>query len=303
MIVLDLATNRVRLADKDVPQVAGNQLLIAVHAAGVIRSELQWYPTTHTKDGRPRSNAVVGHEFSGVVHAVGSGVKEFQVNDSVYGMNDWFDDGATAEYCISVPEWIAMKPQSLFHEEAATVPISALTAWQGLYERAKVQPGERVLVHGGAGSVGAYAVQLAALRGARVTVTALPTQADYVKSLGAEQIVDYRSDPFQVLPQDFDIVFDTIGGSILKRSWSLLGPAGRMVTIASSEEGQQDERTKDAFFIVRPDHAQLDEIATLIDGGALKATVAAIVPLRDAPSAYDAARSFGHGKVAISVRQ
>jgi NADPH:quinone reductase-like Zn-dependent oxidoreductase len=270
----------------------------------VIRTELQWYPTRHTKDGHARSSAVVGHEFSGVVHATGLGVKEFRVNDAVYGMNDWFDDGTTAEYCVTVPGWIGMKPQSLFHEEAATVPISALTAWQGLYERAQVKGGERVLVHGGAGAVGAYAVQLAALRGARVTVTALPMQADYVKSLGAEQIIDYRSDPFQALPQGFDVVFDTIGGSTLERSWNLLGPGGRMVTIAASEEGRQDERTKQAFFIVRPHHGQLDQITALIDGGALKVKVAAIVPLRDAPSAYDAdARRFGNGKVAISIKQ
>ena len=131
-----------------------------------------WYPTSHTKTGEKRTAAVPGHEFSGVIAALGADVEGFEVGREVYGMNDWFADGATAEYCLAQPAAVAPKPPRLTHIEAASVPIAALTAWQGLVERARLQPGESVLIHGGAGAVGLFAVQLARLRGAHVIATA-----------------------------------------------------------------------------------------------------------------------------------
>jgi NADPH:quinone reductase-like Zn-dependent oxidoreductase len=154
------------------PQPAEGELLIRVRAAGVTPTELVWYPTTHKKEGGARTNAVPGHEFSGVVAALGRGVHDFHVEDEIYGMNDWFADGATAEFCLTQPQNIALKPKSLTHERAATVPIGALTAWQGLIARAKMQAGERVLIHGAAGAVGLFVVQLAHLHGAYVIATA-----------------------------------------------------------------------------------------------------------------------------------
>src|SRR4030095_12701778 len=129
--------------------------------AGVIATELRWYPTTHTKTGGDRSSAIPGHEFSGVVAALGAGTGDWAVGDEIYGMNDWFAEGATAQFCLARPASVARKPERLSHAEAASVPISALTAWQGLLERARLRAGERVLIHGGAGSVGLFAVQLA----------------------------------------------------------------------------------------------------------------------------------------------
>src|SRR5262249_787889 len=145
------------------PQPADGELLIRVRAAGVTPTELLWYPTTHTKQGGVRTSAVPGHEFSGVIAVLGKGANDFSVGDEVYGMNDWFADGATAEFCLTQPQNIALKPKALTHELAATVPIGALTAWQGLFDRAKLQSGERVLIHGAAGAVGLFAVQLAHL--------------------------------------------------------------------------------------------------------------------------------------------
>src|SRR5665213_701980 len=113
----------------------------------VTPTELSWYPTHHTKDGDVRVHAIPGHEFSGVVSGLGKDVKDFSMGDAVYGMNDWFEEGATAEYCVAAPSGIAIKPATLSYPEAATVPIAALTAWQGLFDRAKLQTGERVLVH------------------------------------------------------------------------------------------------------------------------------------------------------------
>ena len=153
------------------PEVGLGEILVHVRAAGVTPTELLWYPTTHTKSGTARTRAVPGHEFSGVIAATGKGVEDFEVGDEVYGMNDWFADGATAEFCTTLPQNVARKPATLSHEAAASVPVGALTSWQGLIDRAKLQPGERVLVHGGAGAVGLYAVQLAHIRGARVITT------------------------------------------------------------------------------------------------------------------------------------
>ena len=152
----------------DKPEAGRGEILVRVHAAGVTPTELLWSTTTHTKSGAARVRTVPGHEFSGVIEAIGSEVQDFEIGDEVYGMNDWFMDGATAEFCITLPQNIARKPTTLSHEAAASVPIGALTSWQGLIDRAKLEPGERALVHGGAGAVGLYAVQLAHIRGARV---------------------------------------------------------------------------------------------------------------------------------------
>jgi NADPH:quinone reductase-like Zn-dependent oxidoreductase len=285
------------------PQPGEGELLIRVRAAGVTPTELPWYPTTHTKDGGVRTNAIPGHEFSGVVAALGKGVNNFNVKDEIYGMNDWFADGATAEFCLTQPQCIALKPKSLTHDLAATVPIGALTAWQGLFDRAKMQPGERVLVQGAAGAVGLFAVQLAHLHGAHVIATASATNTDFVKQLGANEVIDYKTSRFEEQVKNVDIVFDAVGGETLDRSWCVLKPGGRLVTIAADSEGTTDQRVKDAFFIVEPNHNQLVEVADLIDGGTLKAFVGAVVPLEDAARAYgrDLRGKRGYGKVVIAV--
>jgi NADPH:quinone reductase-like Zn-dependent oxidoreductase len=285
------------------PEPQEGEVLIRVHAAGVTPTELLWYPTTHTKDGAARTNAVPGHEFSGVVEAIGKHVSGFDIGDEVYGMNDWFADGATAEFCITVPQNIAPKPASLTHEAAATVPIGALTAFQGLVERAKVVSGERVLVHGGAGAVGLYAVQLAHLRGAYVIATASAHNRDFVKQLGANDVIDYKASPFEEEVRDVDVVFDAVGGATLDRSWRVLKPNGRMVTIAADSESTNDQRIKDAFFIVEPNREQLIEIGQQLDAGRLKAFVNGVVALNEASVAYSGTlkEKRGYGKVVVSI--
>ena len=155
-----------------VPHPGRGEMLIRIHAAGVTPTELQWYPTTHTKDGGKRDGAILGHEFSGVIEAVGADLTSEQIGREVFGMNDWFSDGATADYCIASASSVATKPASLSHFEAASVPIGALTAWQGLFDRSKLRRGERVLIHGGSGAVGVFAIQLARRAGAHVITTA-----------------------------------------------------------------------------------------------------------------------------------
>jgi NADPH:quinone reductase-like Zn-dependent oxidoreductase len=208
------------------------------------------------------------------------------VGEAVFGMNDWFSDGAQAEYCLARVEDMARKPKSVDHVFAAVTPISALTAWQGLFGRAEIEAGQHILIHGGAGSVGTFAVQLARWRGVRVTATVSAANINFVRELGAEEVIDYRAERFEERVQGVDAVFDTVGGDTLRRSWSVLKPGGRLVTIAASEEDSRDERTREAFFIVQPRRAELEEIARLIDGGQLRPVVGAEFPLADAIHAY-----------------
>jgi NADPH:quinone reductase-like Zn-dependent oxidoreductase len=303
MKAMRLTDSTPALAEYDVarPEVAPGEVLVRVYAAGVTPTELIWYPTTHTKSGEPRTAAVPSHEFSGEIADLGDTDTGFSLGQEVYGMNDWFADGATAEYCITRPQWIAPKPHHLSHAEAASVPISALTAWQGLFVRAGLQAGERVLVHGGAGAVGLFAVQLAYWRGAHVTTTASPANSDFVRGLGADQVIDYTAAPFEEKVRDIDVVFDSVGGDTLQRSWRVLKPGGRLVTIADSGEASPDERTKQAFFIVEPDRVQLVEIARLLDAGTLRAVVDGLVPFARAAEAYAPTRKHGRGKQVVVI--
>jgi NADPH:quinone reductase-like Zn-dependent oxidoreductase len=246
---------------------------------------------------------VPGHEFSGVITAIGKDVHDFEIGDEIYGMNDWFADGATAEFCITLPQNIALKPASLNHEAAASVPIGALTSWQGLIDRAKLAPGERVLIHGGAGAVGLYAVQLAHLHGARVITTVSAQDVDFVKELGADEVIDYKVSRFEKEVRDVDVVLDAVGGDTLERSWCVLKPGGRMIPIAADSEYAADQRVKDAFFIVEPNQQQLVEIAKQLDAGQLRAFVKTTVPLNEAPAAYSGAvkDKSRYGKIVITV--
>ncbi|MDB5338757.1 MAG: NADP-dependent oxidoreductase [Planctomycetaceae bacterium] len=278
------------------------EVLIQVHAAGVTPSELQWYPTTHTNVGTNRRHAIPGHEFSGVVVAMGDGV-DLKIGQEVFGMNDWYAEGATAEFCCTVPSAVAQKPARLTHVEAASIPIAALTAWQGLFDRARLQPGERVLIHGGSGAVGVIAVQLARWRGAQVITTASARNREFLLQLGASQVIDYRTEQFEDFSRGVDVVFDTVGGSMLSRSWNVLGPAGRLVTIAADGESTPDERTKQAFFIVEPNQHQLLEITGLLDSGHLRPIVDAVVPFDQAGAAYVGQNMprRGHGRIVVAV--
>jgi len=291
------------LVELQKPEPGLGEILVHVRAAGVTPTELLWYPTTHTKSGTARTGTVPGHEFSGVITAIGKDVQDFEIGDEVYGMNDWFADGATAEFCIALPQNIARKPATLNHEMAASVPIGALTSWQALINRAKLEAGQRVLVHGGAGAVGLYAVQLAHLRGARVITTVSAHDMDFVKRLGADEAIDYNDSRFEEEVRDLDVVFDTVGGDTLDRSWGVLKPGGRMVTIAAGSEGATDQRVKDAFFIVEPNQKQLVEIAKQLDAGRLRAFVKTTVPLNEASAAYSGAvkDKGGYGKIVIAV--
>jgi NADPH:quinone reductase-like Zn-dependent oxidoreductase len=268
-----------RYEDAPRPSPGAGEVLVRVRAAGVIPTELLWQTSRTTQSGTPRPLPFIpGHEFSGELAALGEGVTGVRVGEAVYGMNDWFSDGAQAEYCLARVEDIARKPTSVDHVSAAVTPISALTA---------------------AGSVGSFAVQFAHWRGARVTATVSAANIDFVRDLGADDVIDYRAERFEERVQGVDAVFDTVGGDTLRRSWSVLKPGGRLVTVAASEEDAQDERTREAFFIVQPRRAELEEIARRIDAGQVRPVVGAEFPLADAIRAYQTKPL--RGKVVLRV--
>jgi NADPH:quinone reductase-like Zn-dependent oxidoreductase len=285
------------------PKPGRGEVLIGVRAAGVTRTEMQWYPTTHSKSGEPRLRAVPGHEFSGVIAELGEGVEGLAVGQDVYGMNDWFVEGATAEFCLTVPTSVAAKPARLSYVEAASVPIGALTAWQGLFDRAKLQKGERVLVQGGAGAVGLFVVQLAHLHGAHVIATVSDKNVDFVKGLGADEVIDYKTTRFEDVAHDVDVVFDTVGGETRMRSQAMLNEGGRLISIAADGEVTTDPKVRDAYFIVEPNQAQLIEVAKMLDAGTLKTFVKAVVPLEYASAAYigETEKNLGYGKVIVAM--
>ena len=271
-------------APKPIPK--DNQVLVRVHATAITPTEFDWYPTFHTPEGGMRPFPIIlGHEFSGVVEAVGSDCTDVQVGHPIYGLSDWFIDGAQAEYCLTVPADIAPKPVTLEHFQAASVPISGLTAWQALIDRAHLSAGQRVLIHGAAGGVGSFAVQLARHQQAHVIATTSAANIDFVKTLGADDVIDYRITSFETVVGEVDVVLDTVGGNTRDRSWGILRKGGRLVTIAADAEGVKEQRVHDAFFIVEPNRNQLTDISRLIDVGVLR-PVGAVFSMKNFRQAY-----------------
>jgi NADPH:quinone reductase-like Zn-dependent oxidoreductase len=292
---------KLSLDEIPVPKTGAGEVLIRVHATAVTPGELEWYPTWHTQNHEPRLCAVPGHEFSGTVEAFAPNVKGLQKGDAVYGLNNWFFDGAAAEYCITTLAEIAPKPTTVDHVQAAVVPISGLTAWQALFDRGGLQAGQKVLIHGGAGGVGTFAIQLAAWKGALVSTTVSKANIRLVRELGAAEVIDYQKTKFEEVTKDADLILDFVGGDTLSRSFAAVKQGGRVVTIASSSESNADPKVKAAFFIVEANQRQLRELANLIDSGTLRPVVSEVLPLEAALEAYFPSRKAGPGKRALCV--
>jgi NADPH:quinone reductase-like Zn-dependent oxidoreductase len=235
------------------PVPGPGEVLVAVHAAAITFDELTWDETW------TRIPAIPSHEVSGVVSEVASGVTDFVPGDQVYGLIGFDREGAAAEY-VAVPATdLAVKPSTVSHVVAAAVPLAGLTALQALVEHAAVQAGDEVLVHGGAGGVGALTVQLAAMLGARVTATVRSDAAELVHGWGATRVIDVRTEQFDEAGAAYDVVIDTVGGDTLDRSFGVLRRGGRLVTLsAPPPAGRADEYGVTAtFFVVSPNRGQL----------------------------------------------
>jgi NADPH:quinone reductase-like Zn-dependent oxidoreductase len=277
-----------------VPEPGPGELLVEVQATAVTAGELTW----------PESwPAIPCHDLSGVVAAAGPGVEGWAAGDEIYGLVGFDRPGAAAEYVTAPAAQLAPKPSAIDHLAAAAVPIGALTAWQALHEHARLQPGQYVLVHGGAGGVGAYAVQLAALAGARVTATASARDLAFVTGLGADQALDY-SGRFEDHVRDVDVVVDPAGGNTTARSWLVLRSGGTLVAVAEEPDPRHGGRAdvRGVYFVVRPDAAQLRELASLIDNQRLRPVASLVFGLSDLPEAFRAQRGTRPpGKVVVSV--
>jgi len=297
---------QLRLEDVPKPEPRAGEALIRVHAAGVTPTELAWSETWIDRQGHDRAPTIPSHEVSGVVEELGDGVTHVVAGEEVYGLVPFDHDGAAAEYVALRARDLAPKPVTLDHSRTAALPLSALTAWQAFTEQAPVQPGNHVLVHGGAGGVGAFAVQIAKALGARVTATASAGDIEYVRSLGADVVIDYKAGPFEEVVSDVDVVLDPIGGRTAEASLGVLNDGGSLISLAGPPAVTLPEGRDLSvrFFIVEPERSHLIELARLVDEGMLRVEVAETFSLEDAAAAYEyGLTGRRRGKVVVQVER
>ncbi len=272
--------------DAPIPSPAAGEVRIKVRAAGV--NPFDWKIRTGIyKNMIPHQlPLILGWDVAGDIESVGAGVTEFTVGDAVYGLADTTINGAYAEYIVVKASILAPKPKRLDYLQAASVPLAAETAYLAMYDTGQVKAGQKVLIHGASGSVGGFAVQLAKIRGAHVIGTASGAQADYVKSLGADRVIDYKTEHFETIAKDVDLVLDTLGGKTQELSWQVLKPGGLLVSIVqppvNAPAGVQGK-----FIVVQPNADSLRAITALIDAGQLKTLVQQIMPLSEARQAHE----------------
>ncbi|MGW2830253.1 NADP-dependent oxidoreductase [Streptomyces sp. NPDC001286] len=272
------------LADLPYPHAAENDVIVRVHAAGFTRGELDWPATWSDRAGRDRTPSVPGHEVSGVVAQLGFGTTGLTVGQRVFGPTDWARDGSLAEYVAVEARNLAPLPADVDHTVAAALPISGLTAWQGLFEHARLVSGQTVLIHGAAGAVGSIAVQLALEAGAHVIGSGRSADRDTVRALGAQTFLDLEAGRLEDAGE-VDVVFDVIGGDVLDRSAALVRSGGTLVTIAQPPT----VRPKDGralFFVVEPDRVRLADLVQRVRDGRLEVRVGAVRPLTEAVAAF-----------------
>jgi NADPH:quinone reductase-like Zn-dependent oxidoreductase len=291
-----------------VPVPGPGEALVAVHAAGITFSELTWDLSWTTSDGRDRTPVIPSHEVSGTVASLGPGDDGLAVGDEVYGLIDFDRDGAAAEFVALPAAHLAARPRSVSHAEAATFPLAALTAWQALVGYAALELGEQVLVQGGAGGVGSYAVQLAAILGGTVTATGHAEDRDFVLGLGATTFValeDSAAGCATAAGHGFDVVIDTVGGAVLDASYGLARHGGRLVTLAAPPSAEKAAMlgVHATFFVVTPDAAGLARLAGLVDEKRLRPVLSQAFKLHDGRQAYESAsQPRPPGKTVLIVR-
>jgi NADPH:quinone reductase-like Zn-dependent oxidoreductase len=291
------------LNDIAIPEAKQGEVLIKIHAASV--NPVDW----KIRQGylQPLLNhalpLTMGWDVSGEVVAVGGGVIHLKVGDEVYSRPNIANNGSYAEYMTASAEEVALKPKSLTWQEAAGVPLAGLTAWQGLYELADIEAGEQVLIHGGSGAVGQFAIQLAKLRGATVYTTTSARNTDLVLSLGADHAIDYQQVDFSEL-RDMDVVLDTIGGEVQDKSWKTIKPGGRLLSIVQTpdEAVAASHGVTASFYFIEPDRSQLEEMARLADAGKLVVNIDSEFPLDQIADAHERSESGrAQGKIIINV--
>lgn len=292
--------------DAPSPRPARGEVLIRVHAAGVNPADWKVREGRLTKLVQHEFPLTLGWDLSGVVEELGRGVSRFKKGDEVFGKPDTSRDGAYAEYIAVRDSEVALKPTSLHHVHAAAVPLACLTAWQALFDIAHLEPGQRVLIHGGSGGVGLFAIQLAKWKGAFVMATASTKNQQLLQRVGVDQPIDYTTQRFERVAKDVDVVLDTIGGDTQERSWEVLKKGGVLVSVVQTPDTEKARQVgvRSAFVSSQPNGKELAEIAALIDSGHLKVVLDRIVPLSEARRAQELSQS-GHarGKIVLRVKE
>ena len=248
----------------------------------------------------------LGWDVSGVVEAVGSDVSRFKVGDPVYSRPDIKRNGTYAEFVAIRADEVAHKTKTISHVEAASLPLAGITAWEALFKAGQLAAKQRVLIHAGSGGVGSLAIQLAKARGAFVIATTSGRNGSFVKSLGADEVIDYRTQRFQDVAKDIDVVFDTIGGEVQEASWSVLKPGGILVSITSPPAAGRAKAlgVRSAFVFIEPNADILAQIAEYVDAGSLRPIVGAEFALKDIAKAHALSQSGRSvGKIVLYVGQ
>jgi NADPH:quinone reductase-like Zn-dependent oxidoreductase len=299
-----------------VPKPGIGEVVLRVRAASFTPTELAWPSTWVDRAGRDRARVIPAHEVCGTVVALGYWTTGFEVGDVVYGLTDWYRDGAAAEYvavriepCVrfsrtrltdvfhrrhsALPAWsearnLAPKPTPPDHTEAAATPMPALTAWQALFSHGRLASGQTVLILGAAGGVGTFAVRLARTAGARVLAYGRRSARNTAKEIGAHEFIDSDDGSLQTAGPDVDLVFDLVGGSALRRAWAIVREGGAVVSVVEDPAARRDARSdaRTAFFVVEPSGAMLAEIAEQLEARRLRPVVGETRPLAAGADAF-----------------
>ncbi len=289
--------------DVDRPEPKAGEVLVKIHAAAV--NPIDWKTRNGAGEGLGlKLPIVLGIDIAGTVEAVGDDIEIFKQGDAVYGMTGSGLSGGYAEYAIASVNTIVLKPESLSFEEAAAIPIAALTAWQAMFDLAHLRSGQRILITGASGGVGSMAVQLAKAKGAFVIGTASGRNEQFVRDLGADEFVDYTKQNFEEVVKDVDVVFDTVGGDTLEQAFKTMKKGGFLVSAVEtpSEEKAKEFDIKAAWLFCQPNAQQLAQINHLIEAGKLKVHIEAVLPLTEVKKAHQLSQSGRtRGKIVLQI--
>ncbi len=291
-----------KLETVDIPQPAQDEVLIKVRAASVNPVDYKIRAGHYPPVKEQQLPKVLGRDVSGTVERCGRAVHDLKEGDAVYAMLDT-GSGGYAEYVTIKARLCSRKPQTLDYSEAAAIPLAGLTAWQGLFDEGNLHAGQRVLIHGGAGGVGHLAIQFAKAKGATVCTTVSSQDVEFVRSLGADEVVDYKTERFEDKLHDVDLVFDLVAGDTQERSWAVLKDGGTLVsTLAKPSDAKaREHHARATNYVAHPDGAELAEIGRLVDAGKVRPCVQATYPLDHAAEAQQRLERQHHGKVVLEV--
>ncbi|WP_099974159.1 NADP-dependent oxidoreductase [Lactobacillus terrae] len=267
--------DQLKMTDIEIPDIANDEVLVEVKATSI--NPIDWkLREGYLSEMIPLDFPIIlGWDVSGVITRIGSDVTNFKVGDKILARPDLTNRGTYAQYTAVKEDKLALLPDNVSFEEGAALPLAGLTAWQGIYDELDVQPGQKVLIQGGAGGVGIIAIQVLKHIGATVVTTASAKNADFLKELGADQVIDYNTEDFSEVLSDMDAVFDTIGGDTLDKSYKILKPGGKLTTIAGAvnEDLAKENQVTATSLWLSPNGAQLTELVNLVSQGKVKVII------------------------------